>query len=177
MKFRAGVTCFCEKLALDVPFILEMLSLYYKKRVSMELEAAYVRKSDKVLCIGGGPCPLTAVYIHKFTGADVTVIDNKLDAVQKGNQFLNKFNLCPAITFIHSEGEKVELDGFSLVHVALQVTPREKVIRHIQKHAAPHAQIIVRGILSAQKTVLEPDWKASKIAGLAMYPTMVLSRY
>ncbi|MBT9173934.1 MAG: hypothetical protein DDT21_02341 [Syntrophomonadaceae bacterium] len=177
MRLRAGITRFFEKNAREFPYFLEILSLYYKKRVSMELEAACVRCGDRVLCIGGGPCPFTAVYIHKFTGAQVTVIDNNLDAVQAGNHFINKLNLRSAITFIHADGEKIDLDGFSLVHVALQVTPREKVIRHIQKCAAPHAQIIVRGVLPAQKAVLEPEWKASRIEGLTWYPTMVLSRY
>lgn len=176
MRIRAGVTRFFEKVALDFPFFLERLSLYYEKRVSMELEAAYVRRGDRVLCIGGGPCPFTAVYIHKLTGAHVTVIDNNLAAVQTGNRFINKLNLCSAITYLHADGEKVDLDGFSLVHVALQVTPREKVVRHIQKCAAPHAQILVRGVLPAQKAVLEPDWKASRIEGLAWCPTIVLSR-
>lgn len=177
MRARTSATSFFEKVALGYPFFLKRLSLYYEKRVGMELEAASIRCSDRVLCVGGGPCPFTAVYIHKFTGAHVTVIDNKLDAVQAGNRFINKLNLRSAITFIHADGEKVALDGFSLVHVALQVTPREKVIRHIQKYAAPHTQILVRGVLPAQKAVLEPDWKASRVEGLAWYPTMVLSRY
>jgi D-arabinose 1-dehydrogenase-like Zn-dependent alcohol dehydrogenase len=177
MRARAGVTRVFEKVALGYPFFLERLSLYYEKRVGMELEAASISYGDRALCIGGGPCPFTAVYIHKFTGAHVTAIDNKLDAVQAGNRFINKLNLRSAITFIHAEGEKVALDGFSLVHVALQVTPREKVIRHIQKCAAPHTQIIVRGVLPEQEAVLEPGWKASRIEGLAWYPTLVLSRY
>lgn len=177
MKTWSSITILFEKLALCLPLFFNILSIYYKKRVCKEIKAACIRCSDKVLCIGGGPCPLTAVYIHKLTGAHITVIDNDLDAVMTGNLFLRKLNVHPAITFIQSDGETFDLRRFSTVHVALHVTPREKVIKHIQNCAAPNTQIIVRGGLPGKKAILEPNWNASKIEGLSLYPTMVLSRY
>jgi len=177
MKAWSDITSYFEKLALGLPLFLGILSIYYKKRVLKEIKAACVRYDDKVLCIGGGPCPLTAVYIHRCTGAHITVIDNNSDAVEAGNRFINMMNLSSAITFVQSNGETFNLHGFSMVHVALQVSPREKVIRHIQTCAAPNVQILVRGGLPEKKAVLEPDWNASMIKGLPLYPTMVLSRY
>jgi threonine dehydrogenase-like Zn-dependent dehydrogenase len=177
MKAWAGITSFFEKLALDIPLILGILSIYYKRRVCKEIEAACIRYGDRVLCIGGGPCPLTAIYIHKLTGAHITVVDNNSDAVRIGSRFIRKMNLNSAITFVQSEGESIDLNGFSMVHVALQVTPREKVIKHIQHYAGPNVQILVRGCLTEKKACLDPDWNASRIEGLSLYPTMVLSRY
>jgi len=177
MKAWAGITSFFEKLALSLPLFLGILSIYYKKRVSKEIAAAYIRCDDRVLCIGGGPCPLTAIYIHKFTGAHITVIDNNLDAVEIGKRFIKMMNLNSAITFVQSDGENFDLHGFSMVHVALQVTPREKVISHLQNCAAPNVQILIRGSLPEKKVVLEPDWTLSRIGGFALYPTMMLSRY
>jgi len=177
MRAWAKITSFFEKLAASLPFILMILSIYYKRRVLKEIKKACVKCGDKVLCIGGGPCPLTAVFIHKLTGALVTVIDNDLHAVNTGNRFIKKMNLNSVISFVQSDGEKVELQGFSVVHVALQVTPRDRVIKHVQSCAAANVQIIVRGAIQEPKVTLMPDWNAARIEGLSLYPTMLLSRY
>jgi hypothetical protein len=176
VKVWSALTQVGERLALCLPLCLALLSLYYRDRVEKELHVADVKCGDRVLCIGGGPCPFTSIHIHKLTGAHITVIDNNICAVRAGAKLIEKLGLCSAITFVHAEGTKVDVCGYTLVHVAAQVTPRADVIRHIQRQATPHTRILVRGPLPESPSVLLAGWRASAIAGVPVYPSLLLCR-
>jgi len=176
MKARAALTQWGEEVVLGLPLCLNLLSLYYQNRVGKELKVAYVTCGDRVLCIGGGPCPFTSIHIHKLTGAHITIIDNNPQAVRIGERLIRKLGLLSAISFVHADGARVDVHEYALVHVALQVTPRTEVLRHIQREARADAMLLVRGTLPSGTAGLEPGWRASAIAGLPFYPTMLLKR-
>lgn len=176
VKVWSVLTQVGERMALCLPLCLALLSLYYRDRVEKELHVANVKCGDRVLCIGGGPCPFTSIHIHKLTGAHITVIDNNIHAVRAGTKLIKDLGLLSAITFLHAEGTTVDIVGYTLVHVAAQVTPRADVIRHIQRQSTPHTRILVRGTLPESPSVLLAGWRASTVAGLPLYPSLLLCR-
>ena len=93
-----------EYLAGRSRLVYALMGLYYKSIIRQEAHLAGISSKDKILCIGGGPCPYTAILLHKLTGAPVTVIDNNRFCVQKSLGLIKRLNLQDEIKVLCSEG-------------------------------------------------------------------------
>lgn len=169
-------TILIEKIIVDFPFLYMFVSFYYKNRVKKEITSVKILGKDRVLCVGGGPCPLTAIFINKYTKAHITIIDNDETAVKFGKRFIDRFNLQSSIDYILGEGELVELKGYSFIHIAAQINRREEIVSHVQNHSEPAATIILRGELRKEKLYSEFGWRAVVLKNFLFYPTTLLSK-
>lgn len=127
-----------------------LTSLYYRMMVKREVELANINKNDKVLCIGGGFCPYTAILIHKYTDAKVTVIDNDFECIDKSREFLDALGL-EGIEVRLCDGKHICCKDFTVVHIAMQVSPKEIVLSEIINRAQSGARVMVR----LPKTIVE----------------------
>lgn len=133
-----------ELLASQSKLIYGLTGLYYRSIIMREVRLAEITKNDKILCIGGGPCPYTAIMLHRLTGAHVTVIDNNRFCVNKSLELIEKLNLQDKIQVLCTEGENVNCRGFSVIHLAMQISPKEKVLKRLLGEAENGAKILVR---------------------------------
>lgn len=124
--------------------LVKLYSLYYHNMVREEIKLANVRSSDKVLCIGGGSIPCTAIELAKQTNAQVHVIDIDKDAVKCAKKVIAKLGLHENITVINRKGEDIDIAPYDVIHIALQVSPKEKVLKNIWEKAREGNRIIVR---------------------------------
>ncbi|WP_048815463.1 class I SAM-dependent methyltransferase [Methanosalsum zhilinae] len=118
--------------------------MYYKRLVAKEIAIATISQNDHILCIGGGPFPCTAIEIAEQTGAQVTVVDNDPEAVEISRKVVSRLHLNNRIQVIQADGENVSAHRYSLVHIALQVYPKEKVLANICHRITPHTRILMR---------------------------------
>lgn len=121
-----------------------LVALYYKAIIRREVELAAIKPSDKILCIGGGPCPYTAIMLHQLTGAAVTVVDNNAACVQQSNALIQRLGLGKTVRIVYGEGEAVDCEGFTVIHLALQVSPKRKVLENLLARAGRGVKILVR---------------------------------
>lgn len=119
-------------------------ALYYKNIIKREVRLADITPQDKILCIGGGPCPYTAIMLHQQTGAKVTVIDNNKQCVKQSADLIKQLNLEKSIRIVYGEGEEINCHGFTVIHLALQITPKEKVLKKVIEQAEKGVKILVR---------------------------------
>lgn len=123
---------------------IKFYSLYYRDIVKKEIKLANVRSCDKILCIGGGSIPCTAIELANQTNACIHVIDMDNHAVECARCVVKKLGLDEKITVINGKGEEIDIEPYDVVHVALQVTPKEEVLKHIWEKAKEGKRIIVR---------------------------------
>ncbi|SHE74135.1 nicotianamine synthase family protein [Alkalibacter saccharofermentans] len=117
----------------------------YMKVIKNEAELAGIDKDDHVLFIGGGAAPCSAIAMQKLTGAKVTVIDNDRDCIRKSKALAKKMNFSKDMIKIkHMEGEFVDAGDYSVIHLALQVSPKEKVLDRVYKTMKPNTRVLVR---------------------------------
>lgn len=137
-------TEYMEKKFINSPIFFKICKRYYKSQVDKEIESANIKSTDRVLIIGGGAIPCTAINIAVKLGAKVDVIDIDIEAVRKSRELVKKLKLSEYINIYLDTGQNVDSSKYDVVHIALQVSPKEDVIDNIYKKSNNGTRIIVR---------------------------------
>lgn len=132
-----------EQIAIKSNLLYGIVSLYYKFLVKREANLAEITENDNILCIGGGVCPYTAILLNKYTNANVTVIDNNKACVEKSQKFIEKLWL-KNVQILYCDGECVCCKEFSVIHIALQISPKDAVINCVMNKAKNGTRVLVR---------------------------------
>ena len=117
---------------------------YYEKIVADEIVLGDIKKQEQVLCIGGGAFPATAIEINRQTGANVDVLDCDQDAVSHAADLLKRMHLDQKINVFLGCGQAFNPKKYEVIHIALQVRDREKILEHLQKNTLPGTRILAR---------------------------------
>lgn len=133
-----------EKHTGKFPLLQDMMLTYYRPIVKKEVELAQVKPQEKVLCVGGGYFPCTALLFHQLSGAKVTVIDNDKDAVAVSQALVAKLGYDQNVTVLHSDGMDCKAQGFDIIHLAMQVSPKEEVFAQLFGGCTCKAKLLVR---------------------------------
>lgn len=104
--------------------------LFYRKMVTREAEMARLGPGMKVLHIGSGPLPLTALYLARG-GCSVEAIDNDRAAVRAGARLVEKAGLAGKVRVQEVDGMQVGCGSYDAVWVSLHVFPRQRVIDNV----------------------------------------------
>ncbi|MFI3114749.1 MAG: nicotianamine synthase family protein [Clostridia bacterium] len=145
MSFQfVNITQNIESLASKLQAMRSIMLSYYMPIVKKEVELAKIKPSHNVLCVGGGYLPCTAMLISEISGATVTVIDNDLQAVESSTKLIKKLNLDKKVIVKHVDGVNIESMDFDVIHIAMQISPKEKVFKEIYSKAHDGAEILVR---------------------------------
>lgn len=121
-----------------------VLALYYKRIVHKEIRLADINEKDRILCVGGGPCPFSGILLHEHTKAHVTIIDNDGYCVEVSRQLVRKLGYENYIEIRHGDGSDICPEDYTVIHMALQVSPLDKVFRYMKQKCKLGSKILVR---------------------------------
>ena len=146
LKWITAFTQEIENCAIKAGFMYRFASRYYKNIIESEAILANVTEKDHILCVGGGVCPFSAILFHQLTGAKVTVIDNNMDCIPKAKQIISRLGLEEQIFVYCQDGRCAEIpfSEYTVVHLALQVSPMESVFAQIESRLAPGTRLMIR---------------------------------
>lgn len=144
MRLLSEATKIVEKISSRYPLLMNLYGLYYKNIVKKEINLGDISIGDRVLCIGGGAFPSTAITIARETGAKVKVIDHDSIAVMKSRELISKLGLSSQIEVADGKGENVDPREFTVIHVALQVHKREEILKCLLSKVDSKTRILVR---------------------------------
>ncbi len=133
-----------ENLMRKTKVLQNLILSYYKPIVEKEVLLSSAKRTDKILCVGGGYFPCTAILFHKLTGATVTVIDNDKDAIEKSTDLIEKMGLQNKVLVKYTDGVDVSAEDFDVIHIAMQISPKETVFKHIHSTMRKDAKVLVR---------------------------------
>ncbi len=117
-------------------------TLYYAPMVKKEICLGAVNRHSNVLFIGGGPLPMSALLLKRFTGAQVSIVDCNLNAITKAKNVIQESGVY--IQVIHAYGQDVEVKDYDTIIVAKQVVSQDVVFKHLINKANPKTKIILR---------------------------------
>jgi precorrin-6B methylase 2 len=121
--------------------------LLYKRFVTLltnEISLASITNMDKVLFIGSGPIPITAILMHELCGAKVDCGERYKPSADLSEKVLAKLNYTDFIHVINKDGVDTDYSQYSVILVALLAKPKSELLKTIWKQAPSGTRIICR---------------------------------
>ncbi|WP_026478883.1 SAM-dependent methyltransferase [Alkaliphilus transvaalensis] len=144
MKIIPTFTVGLERLFSSFPLLINICSLYYKEIVKKEIKLGEISSHERVLCIGGGSVPCTALEIAKRTGAKVQVVDIDPTAVENAKKVVKRLGMESQIDVKLASGQQIDTSSFNVIHVALQAQPHEEILENVWKKAPCGTRVLIR---------------------------------
>lgn len=132
-----------ELMIIKHEFFLKLYPKGWKNLFRKEMEMAHISKNDRVLHIGCGPFPITAITIEKMTDASVVAIDNNHKAVELAKKYIKKRNI-KNIKIELGNGTNYPAKDFDIIIITNAVVPRKQVLDNIFKTSNSNCKIICR---------------------------------
>ncbi|WP_409967614.1 hypothetical protein RFF05_13650 [Bengtsoniella intestinalis] len=133
-----------ERLMCKTPWMQRLMLAYYRPIVEKEVGLSRASRLDAILCVGGGYFPCTAILFHLLTGASVAVVDNDKNAVFCARRLVRQMGLHHHVLVRHSDGAEVCAKAYDIIHIAMQISPKEKVFHQLHDSAHKQTKILVR---------------------------------
>lgn len=137
------LTQYSEKILIKIPFTRFFTGVYYNRIIRKECALANITQSDKVLFIGGGAYPYSALYIHQLSKAYIDVIDYDKNKVRDARRCITPHEK-PYISLIHADGLTVDVRQYDVIIVAKQITSKPEVIAHLLNTMTDKTRLVVR---------------------------------
>ncbi|MDQ2086876.1 nicotianamine synthase family protein [Herbivorax sp. ANBcel31] len=144
MKLISFLTKELERIFSKSITLVRFYGVYYKNIVKREVELAGINSGDSVLFIGGGAVPCTALQIASITGAKVKVIDVDPVAIDRTKKIITKLNLSHCVKAQLISGQSINASKFSVIHIARQAVPHNKILENVVKRVSDDTRILLR---------------------------------
>ncbi len=136
--------------------------LFYRRMVAREMELAGIRPGDRVLHVGSGSFPFTALQLAA-AGCRVWALDHDPAAVSAARLVLEKRGFKHLVEIIQGEGTEFCPRDFEVVMVSLHAHPKEELLLHLLGGMSPGARLLYRNP-SGPLTRLYPSVSPERIA-------------
>ncbi len=149
---------FAEKFIYDNDIIISDF-IFWKRYLQLtknELQLSSIKKHQKVLVIGSGPLPLTAILYWQKTKCRIDCIDNKKNNVRISNKVIKKLMIGDKIKIRYYDGKKDFSKKYDIVFVAALALPKKLILENIYNSTKPNCKIIVRTVSGLNKILYEP---------------------
>ncbi|MCK8825269.1 nicotianamine synthase family protein [Fuchsiella alkaliacetigena] len=133
-----------EKVCNNSPLLFNLYSWPYKRIVQNEIDLAEIGATDRVLNIGCGAMPFTAVHVARLTGAKVWALDKDPEVIARARNCLARLGLEKQVKVFEGDGKEPFDKDFTAALVALQAEPKEKILKNLLARAQRGANLVFR---------------------------------
>ncbi len=115
-----------------------------------------VSSKDKVLFIGGGAFPITAIHYVKKTGCHLHCVEKLPERAQIARQVLSTMKMEAQIKILVAEGQKVDCSEYDAIVVGVLAIPKREIVRQIIETAKEDVRIICRTTIGVRSALCAP---------------------
>jgi precorrin-6B methylase 2 len=133
-----------DRLSSISSFIAELYEKTVGNEYRKEREEFNLSKSKKILHIGCGTYPITALILAELNGLKIVTIDRNEKRVKIARKVLEKKNMNGKISAEVGDGINYPLNGFDTIIVSGCSIPKIQVINHILQNSDKKSKIIIR---------------------------------
>jgi hypothetical protein len=126
------------------PFFANLYCNLFKHQLHLEIVHAHINSSKRVLFIGGGPVPKSAIRITQETGAVVDVIDNWSEGITLAHKTVERLGLQAKINILPGDGLSFPISAYKVIFIATHVVPFNEILTRMIKDAEVGTCIIFR---------------------------------
>jgi 2-polyprenyl-3-methyl-5-hydroxy-6-metoxy-1,4-benzoquinol methylase len=117
---------------------------FHRDQVEAEIRFANPRRGLRILCVGAGPIPHTALRIVAETDAIVDAIDNRPWVVRCAMRSVKRFGVAERVRIVLADGLRYPLDSYDIIFIANHVSSKGAIVRRLQSEARPGAIAVLR---------------------------------
>ncbi|MBP9818304.1 hypothetical protein KBC75_06190 [Candidatus Shapirobacteria bacterium] len=133
----------------------ELMSDRAKILIESEISIGRIEADDKMLFIGSGPLPMSAILYNKYAGCQIDCIEKDKNMVDISQKVLAKLGLAKSVNVYCKNGEKLKADKYDVIVVALLAKPKNKILESIFTSMEPTTRVICRTADTTNKILYE----------------------
>jgi len=131
-----------ESLASKISILEYLYKKLFKALVEKEIKEANINCSDKVLNLGCGATPYTALIIAQQTNAEVVAIDNDPVAVKHASNYINRKN--SPVKIVCADAKNFPIEQFDVIVASHGIVPKEIILNNIYASMKKGSRLIFR---------------------------------
>lgn len=124
--------------------LFNLYGMIYSKVLNKEFFLGGFCAKDRIVNIGCGAVPFTAIYLSQKIGAKVVALDKDADALEKAHYSLRKYGLEKNIELVEADATKYVPRYYTGALVALQAEPKKKILENLLSNGEKGASLIFR---------------------------------
>lgn len=122
-----------EKYCCGIHPLAAVYKHYYREVVINEIALGNISRDSRVINVGCGAIPFTAMLLSEITGARVTAMDRDFEASQCAQKSLSRFKLDDLVDVLHGDACDYPwgTGSFDVALIALQAEPKREIIKNL----------------------------------------------
>jgi 2-polyprenyl-3-methyl-5-hydroxy-6-metoxy-1,4-benzoquinol methylase len=120
----------------------EMDGMYRMLQAELGLPGSV--KNKKILFIGSGALPYSAIAAQRLSGETVTLLDTDQEAIDLSRKYITKLGLEDKFIFINGEASKMDVSSYDIVWLAAMVQSKSEIVTSLSRTLRPDASLLVR---------------------------------
>jgi hypothetical protein len=111
---------------------------------------------ERLLFIGSGPLPVSAILAHEYLGVPVDCVDVDTVAVADSRRLLQHLQLSDAVHVLHADGTSIDARAYDAILIALLAKPKGEILASLARCARKDCRIVCRTSEGLRELVYEP---------------------
>lgn len=109
-----------------------------------EIKLAKIKSTDKVLFIGSGPVPFTALLIHKLTDCRVDCCESNTVSANLSKKVIKTLSFDNRIHVLNKNGVDLDFSDYTTIVIALLAKPKDKILKNMWKQIYRGTRVVYR---------------------------------
>lgn len=120
--------------------------IYYRYIISLknEIKLAKINSKDKVLFVGSGPFPITAILIHELTHSQVDCVEINKNSAKLSKKVIDYLSHSDSINIINKDALTIDYSNYTVIVIAILAKPQDKLLEAMWKQISKGSRIIYR---------------------------------
>lgn len=149
------------------------LSQRFKRLLERELALLSPSPGDRILFVGSGPLPISAIWAHRLSGLEIDCIDADLDAVKESRDVIGRLGLAGVIHIGHDFGQTVHAARYRCAIVALLAKPKDSILKNLGRRMRGGGKVVCRTSHGLRQLLYEPTVLSESTQQLYRFPSQV----
>lgn len=128
----------------------------FERLIEREIGLLNGYKPKRLLFIGSGPMPITALCLQHRLGTQIDCLERYPEAVNESRLVMKKLRMEGAINVFQGRGENHNMSEYDVILVALLAKPKKAILQNILKHCNDDVRIICRTSDNSRHVFYEP---------------------
>ncbi|MBZ5521008.1 MAG: GNAT family N-acetyltransferase [Acidobacteriia bacterium] len=112
--------------------------------IERELALVSGQRPERILFIGNGPLPISAIHLHLQTGVPVDCLLRDPGAVPLARDVIASCATARGVRVLHEEEAQHDVSGYDLVIVGLLTKQKKTILKMLRKNCRPGCRILCR---------------------------------